>query len=237
MHLFISLTAWTMVTGGRGHTATVKVAQFSDDGNWWWDGQAWVPTAQVVLPQLPPTQLAQSGRLAVARQRLAKYGWIYVANDINLAWLTIVPAYLRGQPAMRDYRAWTLEQLALATAHVLGPDEVMMAGETTLLPPHFVGDTWKRDLAVTVTARHVVIFRIDSFDGQPRWIALAALAKDVNMEIRPVLQTMFRDPALTVSSGTEQWVIRGALGVFNPGPVFEAWRQAATVSLNRHTPS
>jgi hypothetical protein len=30
---------------------------------------------------------------------------------------------------MRDYRSWTLEQLALATAYLLGPDEPMLAGE------------------------------------------------------------------------------------------------------------
>lgn len=26
---------------------------FSDDGQWWWDGQQWIATSQVVIPELP----------------------------------------------------------------------------------------------------------------------------------------------------------------------------------------
>ena len=53
----------------RLHTASVAMGQFSDDGQWWWDGSNWVATAQVVIPQLPPTEFEQSGRAAEARRR------------------------------------------------------------------------------------------------------------------------------------------------------------------------
>ena len=45
-----------------GHTA-VEVGQFSDDGQWWWDGTTWIATSQIVLPQLPVTEFEKSGRL------------------------------------------------------------------------------------------------------------------------------------------------------------------------------
>lgn len=45
---------------------------FSDDGLWWWDGQAWIATSQVVLPQLPMTEFEQSGKLKKGRSRMRK---------------------------------------------------------------------------------------------------------------------------------------------------------------------
>ncbi len=129
---------------------------------------------------------------------------------------------------MRDFRAWTLEQLALATAYVVGPEETMVAGETTLVPPAAALDCWKRDVALAVTAAHVLIFRIDSFVGQPRWIALASRAKDVVIEPRSRLQALLHGPALTVRRRREHWVIQGSPGMFNPDPVVAAWRRAAS---------
>ena len=32
------------------------LTQFSDDGQWWWDGNQWIATSQVVLPKLPMTE-------------------------------------------------------------------------------------------------------------------------------------------------------------------------------------
>jgi hypothetical protein len=58
-----------------------------------------------------------------------------------------------------DYRLWTLEQLAAATTYLLGPNEPMLAGEATIMPPELVGNSSKRDLAVVVTATHVLGFR------------------------------------------------------------------------------
>ena len=211
------------------------MGQFSDDGQWWWNGTVWVATAQVVLPQLPPTGYKQSGKLETARGRLRKTGWLNWVNDAGcaLSWIALIPDSLVMQPALRDYRLWTLEQLAAATAFLVGPKETMLAGEATLLPPEYVGDSAKRDLAVAVTAEHVLLFRIDSFDGQPRWVVLVARPTDVKMEVRSFAAAGFRGPALTVSSGNAQWVIRGVPGVWKPATVVDAWRTASAQRLSR----
>lgn len=211
------------------------MGQFSDDGQWWWDGTAWVATAQVVLPQLPPTEFEQSGKLKTARGRLRKTGWLYWVNDVGcfLSWIALIPHLVVIQPALRDYRLWTLEQLAAATAYLLGPKETMLAGEATLLVPEYVGDSAKRDLAVTVTAEHVLVFRIDFFDGQPRWIVLVARPTDVTMEVRSFIRAGFFGSALTVSSGNAQWVIRGVPGVWKPKTVLDAWRTGSAQRRSR----
>jgi hypothetical protein len=81
-------------------------------------------------------------------------------------------------------------------------------------------------LAVAVTAAHILVFCIDSLDGQPRWVALAGRPTDVRMELRHLLFGLY--PALWISRGNVQWRIRGTLSVFRPDPVVEAWRQATT---------
>jgi hypothetical protein len=209
------------------------MGQFSDDGQWWWDGTTWVATAQV-LPQLPLTEFERSGKLETARGRLRTTGWLNWVNDVGcfLSWLALIPHLSVTVPALRDYRLWTLEQLAAATAYLLGPNEPMLAGEATVMPPEYVGDSSKRDLAVAVTAAHVLLFRIDSFDGRPRWIVLAARPTDVTMEERSFVRAgFFGGPALTVSSGNATWVIRGSAGVFKPKPVLDAWRTASAQRL------
>ena len=211
------------------------MGQFSDDGQWFWDGKSWVATAQVVLPQLPPTEFEQSGRLKRAHNRLNKTGWLNVVNDAGclLSWIAVIPHFYVLSPALREYRSWTLEQMALATAYLLGPNEPMVAGEATIVPPVYVGDSSTRDIAVVVTAAHVLIFRIDHFDGQPRWIALAAHLADVTMEVRPFFASGFLGPALTISGGNAKWVIRGELGVWKPNLVLEAWRTGSAQRLSR----
>ncbi len=124
------------------------MGRFSDDGQWWWNGTAWVATAEVVLPQLPPTEFELSGKLETTRGRLRKTGWLSVINDVGcaLSWIALIPELLVTQPALRDYRLWTLEQLAATTAYQLGPNEPMLAGEATLMPPEYIGDPSKRTL-------------------------------------------------------------------------------------------
>jgi hypothetical protein len=123
-----------------------------------------------------------------------------------------------------DYRVWTLQQLALATAYLLGPDEPMLAGEVSM---HDVLDSFTRDLAVAVTAAHVVVFRIDSSDGQPRWIVLAGRARDVKMEAHTGVFG-FLWPDLIVTGWSGRWTLRGTVpSVFKPQPVLDAWREAA----------
>jgi len=201
------------------HTA-VEVGQFSDDGLWWWDGTTWIATAQIVLPQLPVTEFEQSGKLQDARSFMRRGSWFFLGNtSINLGLILLFPMLA----ALRDYRSWRLEQLALATAYLIGPHQAMLAGETSMsISGGFV--TW--DLAVAVTAAHVLVFRIDSRDGQPRWVALAGRPTDVKIKLRSLVFGLYA--SLLISCGSEQWRIRGSPSIFKPEPVLEAWRQAAT---------
>lgn len=203
-----------------------RMGQFSDDGQWWWDGNGWVPTGHVVLPQLPLTKFEQSGKLKGARAFMRR-------ASLFLSWNTFISVGLiflfPWLAALRDYRSWKLEQLALATAYLLGPHETMLAGETSLLDSQTTSPV-TRDLAVSVTAAHVLVFGIDSLDGQPRWVAFAGSPTDVKIELRSFLFGLY--PALWISGAKGQWRIRGTPSVFRPEPVLEAWRQAATPTLN-----
>jgi hypothetical protein len=198
------------------------VSAFSDDGLWWWDGTAWVATAQVVLPDLPKTESEKSGRLELARadkekgrRRFWLMSLVYGLVDLSTV----------NRQGFREYRTWTIEQLALATVYLLGPTEPMLAGEVSV---HDVWDAWTRDLAVAVTAAHVLVFRIDFAEGQPRWIGLAGRATDVKVESRTGLFGWLW-PAIEVTGRTGRWTIWGFKGAeFDPNPVLDAWRQAAS---------
>jgi hypothetical protein len=186
----------------------------------------WVATPQVVLPQLPPTEFEQSGQLKKVRDRRSKGRWLFWTFGFGL------PTFLQSPspdilPYARDYRLWTLEQLALATTYLLGPAEPMLAGETSI---YDVGDSWTRNLAVAVTAAHVVVFRFDSVDGQPRWIVLVGRPTDVKIESRSgVFGVLW--PALAVSGWNGRWLIQGQPGMFKPEPVLDAWRQAVRATV------
>jgi hypothetical protein len=199
------------------------MGQFSDDGQWWWNGQTWVSTAQVVLPQLPMTEFEKSGGLEPARARIRKGQRLFWSLVLLDGLIGLSPANRNG---FRDYRRWTIEQLALATAYLLGPDEPMLAGEVSV---YDVWDTWGRDLALAVTTAHVLVFRIDSMQGQPRWITLAQRAADVKVESRTGLYGRLW-PALEITGRNGRWTIHGFQGEFNPDPVLDAWRKAARVA-------
>ena len=203
------------------HTA-VAVGQFSNEGLWWWDGTTWIATAQIVLPQLPVTEFEQSGRLEGARSFMRRASLFLSWNTFMSVGVIFLFPWLA---ALRDYRSWKLEQLALATAYLLGPHEAMLAGETSLLDSQTTSPV-TRDLAVAVTAAHVLVLGIDSLDGQPRWVAFAGRPTDVKMELRSLVFGLY--PALWISCGKVQWRIRGIPSVFRPQPVLEAWREAAT---------
>ena len=199
------------------------MGQFSDDGLSWWDGTTWIATAQILLPQMALTDFEQSGKLKGARKFMNRSALFLWGNtSTNLALIFLFP----WLAALRDYRSWRLEQLALATAYLLGPDEPMLAGETSLLDSHIAGRMSRLDLGVAVTAAHILVFRIDSLDGQPRWVALAGRPPEVKMKLRSLVFGL--DPALLINCGNEEWRIRGTPSVFKPEPVLEAWRQAAT---------
>jgi hypothetical protein len=127
-------------------------------------------------------------------------------------------------PAMRDSRSWKLEQMALATTYLLGPDEPMVAGELTTVTT----DEAAPILAVAVTSAHVLVFGLESLDGQPRWIALAGRVTDVTMKVRTGIEKVLLFPALLVTGRNGQLVIAGFPTMFKPEPVLDAWRQAAS---------
>ena len=152
--------------------------------------------------------------------------WALVLSGNTFFSVAVVVVLFPWLAAMRDYRSWRLEQLALATAYLVGPDETMMAGETSLFDSHIAVGLWTWDLAVAVTAAHILVFGIDSLDGQPRWVALAGRPTDVKMKLRSLVFGLY--PSLLISGGNTQWRIRGIPSVFKPEPVLETWRQAAT---------
>jgi hypothetical protein len=170
------------------------------------------------------TEFERSGRLALARADLAKGRREFWRSAPLSGLIGLMPVNRHG---FRDYRTWTIEQLSLATAYLLGPDEPMLAGELSV---HDVWDAWARDLAVAVTAAHVLVFRIDSGEGQPRWIALAGRAPDVKMESRTGLFGRLW-PALEIAGRNGRCTIHGFQGEFNPHPVLDAWRQAVKDSV------
>ena len=210
------------------------MGQFSDDGQSWCDGTTWVATAQIVLPQLPMTEFERSGKLNEARGRKRKrdgLGGVRMVPGSTLLNAVAGIAFVVVQyRVLREYRLWTLEQLALATSYLLGPDEAMLAGETTMLGSGFFRFGVTRDLAVVVTPAHVLVFRIDSLDGQPRWVALAARPNDVAMQLHS--GPFGFEPTLIISGRNGQCAIRGYQRVFQPEPVLQAWHQAAAGTLN-----
>ena len=195
------------------------MSRLSDDGQWWWDGTTWIATAQIVLPQLPVTEFEESGKLKSARSFMRRSSGFFPWNTSIILGLVFLFPWLA---AMRDYRSWRLAQLALATDYLLGPHEVMLAGETGV---QITGSSATPDLAVAVTAAHVLVFGIDSLDGQPRWVAMADRPANVKMELRSRLFGLY--PSLLISRGNGRWRILGAPSVFMPEPVLEAWRRAA----------
>jgi hypothetical protein len=197
------------------------MGQFSDNGQWWWDGAQWVATSQVVLPNLPMTEFERSGKLALARADMSK-GRSKFWKQVPLSALVgLTPVNRGGFPA---YRTWTLEQVSLATTYLVGPDEPMLAGEVSASDRW---DGWTRNLALAVTAAHVIVFRIDFLDGQPRWIAMVARPTDVTMERRTLLFGWMYQ-ALEVRGPNGRWSILGLQAEeFNPEPVLQAWRQAS----------
>ena len=204
---------------------------FSDDGQWWWDGATWVATSQVVLPTLPATEFERSGRLQEVNKRMRSAGWLAVANEgclvqpitaiTGIALLNIL------QPSLRAYRTWRLEQLELATSYLLGSGEPMLAGE----PANATSGGDGPFLAVVVTAAHVLVFRLDAPEGQPRWIALAGRPGEVKIEHMSVAMGLLYT-ALIVTSGNARFEIRGWPGVFKPEPVLDAWRRAVTATAS-----
>jgi len=71
-----------------------------------------IATAQIVLPQLPVTEFEQLGKLKGACS-FTRRGSLFLSGNtfIGLGLIFLFP----WLAALRDYRSWKLEQVALAT--------------------------------------------------------------------------------------------------------------------------
>lgn len=201
---------------------------FSDDGQWWWDGQDWVATSQVLIPDLPLSERAQELEPRVRRYQfldhanLAVNPWtpvIDVSGPLVLLWLVF------QRRAFRAYREWAIEQFKAATTYLLGPNEPVLAAEAGLFGELIVGWVWG-GYGVVVTARHVLILANDSGLGHPRRVLLAAHPEQVNM--RPHAGGILNAfPTILVSAGGQTWAIRGMNRVINTEPVISTWWRLA----------
>jgi hypothetical protein len=218
--------AWSL-SRDRGTIILFAVSGFSEDGQWWWDGGQWIPTSQVMIPDLGIPQ--STGTV----QSMRRWRLLGDVNNLTL-WQSVLglPFLLFERRAFRDIRTWTLEQLASATTYLLGPGEPMLAGETGLYRPLLTLFTYTayRDVALAVTAAHVLVLLFDRFDGQPRWVALAARPKEVRLEAFG--RVVGAHTTIVVHHGGRQWSIKGTARIAQPDPVVAAWKAglAATVS-------
>jgi hypothetical protein len=202
------------------------VSQFSEDGQWWWNGAQWIPTSQIVIPDLAIPQSESTVQSMRDRQLLGD------ANKMTL-WQTFlgVPFVLAERSAFSELRTWTLQQLASATTYLLGTGEPMLAAETGLYRPvvRFLSYTAYRDLAVVVTAAHVLVLRFDRFEGQPRWVSLAAKPVEVRFEVFGAVVGVYA--TIVVHHGAQSWVIKGQTGIAQPAPVVAAWKSAVAAAV------
>jgi hypothetical protein len=200
------------------------VSGFSEDGQWWWDGRQWIPTSQVVIPDLAVPQSPITVRWARNRQLLGdiNQGTLWQETILSLPFIFV------ERRAFRELRKWSLEQLSSAAAYLLGPDEPMVAGETSLFRPilSFFSYTAYRDLAVLVTTAHVLVLRFDRFDGQPRWVLLAARPQDVRLEASGTV--VGAHTTIVVSHGVQRFPIKGTARIAQAEPVLAAWRLAVS---------
>lgn len=209
---------------------------FSEDGQWWWDGQAWIATSQVVIPDLGVAPSPETSQAMANRQKLHDAGNVTMAaslaaREANPIAFGVGLWFLATQVrAFRNLRLWTLQQLTSATTHLLGLGEPMVAGETSLYARgaglgFLYPDAFGRDLSIVVTAAHVLLLAFDSDAGQPRRVALAARAVDVVVEApTPILS----QPLIKVRRGPQTWWIRGTTRVIQPKPVVAAWKAAVS---------
>ena len=199
--------------------------EFSPDGFWWWDGATWRPSTEIELT--PATEFERSGKLAQARGLISQRDSAFVAIYLlgPLADLLAVYMMVVQWRAFKEYREWTLEQLKVATEELFGPDEPMVAGETTLWPPTGFVPGMRRDFAVAVTSAHVVLYQFPSADSPSMRVVFAAVPSQVRMiQYGGILKSN-----LGIICGRGRWDLAGIKRIFNARPVTAAL-QAATAA-------
>ena len=204
------------------------MGQFSDDGQWWWDGHQWIATSQVVIPEFQAGNTNGLERMQQYRQLgraefVAGLAGMGSRTAASASATLLVPFLVLQRPAFRAYRASLLDQVAAATTYLLGPDEPMVAGEVSVwLYP--VAGIVSGDLALAVTRHHVLVLWINVSTGRPQRVALAARPRDVNIVF--TWGFLWGYPTLSVYQRPRVWPIRGAFGILQREPVLAAWRQA-----------
>jgi hypothetical protein len=206
------------------------VSGFSEDGQWWWDGQAWVATSQVVIPDLPATDRVKELEARVRPYRvldtanLAAY--LVASGGWALSSMLVWPWLFSYRSGLRAYREWTLEQFRSATTYLLGPDEPAIAAEVGIYSEILIGKVWGGN-AVVVTTHHVLILANDNPLGRPRRVLLAAHPSQVELRQHAggILNAY---PTILVRAGRQVWAIKGMNGIIQTKPLIAAWSGVAT---------
>jgi hypothetical protein len=201
------------------------VGAFSADGQWWWDGAHWVATTEILLT-IPETEFERSGRLKQARNLVIVREWMTGIGYVGVAILLLpifVTVYVIVQHRLfKGYRTWTLEQLSSATAQLLGPEEPMLAGETTAWPPLTWWPRVQRDFAVAATRTHVLMYWFTDYDSPVCRVIWVARPEEVDMRVF----TGLLGKRLAVSCRGRWWTLRGLWGAFEPEQVLQTWAKS-----------
>jgi len=209
--------------------------EFSPDGFWWWDGTTWRPSTEIELT--PQTEFERSGKLAHARGLISKrdnafavsYGVGIVPDGVVAPVIDLLAIYMmvvqwRG---FKEYREWTLEQLKVATEELFGPDEPMVAGETTLWPPTGFVPGMRRDFAVAVTRAHVVLYQF-AYANSP---TIRGVFAAVPSQVRLIQYGGILKSNLGIVCGGRRWDLVGIKRIFKALPVIEALQTATAARI------
>jgi hypothetical protein len=208
--------------------------EFSPDGFWWWDGTTWKPSTEIEMA--PQTEFERSGKLAHARGLISKrdsafaamYG-VGVVPDVGLPVVDPLAIYVMvvQWQGFKEYREWTLEQLKVATEELFGPDEPMVAGETTLWPPSGLVPGMRRDFAVAVTREHVVLYQFAYANSPTMRVVFAAVPSQVRLiDYGGILKSN-----LGIVCGGRRWDLVGIKRIFKPWPVIAALQSATAAKI------
>ena len=208
--------------------------EFSPDGFWWWDSTTWRSSTEIELT--PQTEFERSGKLAHARGLISNRDNAFAAGyaaglvpDLALPVVDLAAIYVMvvQWQAFKEYREWTLEQLQVATEELLGTNEPMIAGETTLWPPTGLVPGMRRDFAVAVTRAHVVLYQFAYANSPSMRVVFAALASQVRLiDYGGILKSN-----LGIICGGRRWDLAGIKGIFKARPVITALHSATSARV------
>jgi hypothetical protein len=184
----------------------------------------------------PQTEVERSGKLAHARGLISKrdnaFAAIYgvgMVPDVALPVVDLLAIYVMvvQWQGFKEYREWTLEQLKVATEELFGPDEPMVAGETTLWPPSGFVPGMRRDFALAVTMEHVVLYQFAFANSPTMRVVFAAVPSQVRLiDYGGILKSN-----LGIVNGGRRWDLVGIKGIFKARPVIAALQSATAAKI------